>query len=405
MWVPVALVWLAFAPATDYEAEGLKALDAKQYEQAAQLFTQAVQSDSKDYAAHFHLALSYSLMGKDAEAIPEYQKTLDLKPGLYQAELNLGILLLRGQRGKEAAPHLSAAVEAKPKEFRAQYYLAEALAASGDAAAAEAHYQAAAALDPASAAAQVGLGRAQAKQNRLPEAAEHFHKAAELDPKFSDANLELAAIFEQNHQPEEAIALYRKFPDNVAAQERLGELLIETQHYDEAIPYLEKAVGRSPTPANRLALATAYEMNHEPQKSLDELAQAVAAEPANFALRMRYGRGLRDARRFLPAADQFAAAAKLKPDAREAWNEMAAMLNSAEQYPQALAALDRVHQLGQEIPGDYYLRAIILDRLKQYVPARDAYRKFLDTSGGKNPNEEFKARQRIRIIETILSKR
>src|SRR5579862_955981 len=127
MWVPVALVWLAFAPATDYEAEGLKALDAKQYEQAAQLFTQAVQSDSKDYTAHFHLALSYSLMGKDAEAIPEYQKTLDLKPGLYQAELNLGILLLRGQRGKEAAPHLSAAVEAKPKEFRAQYYLAEAL--------------------------------------------------------------------------------------------------------------------------------------------------------------------------------------------------------------------------------------------------------------------------------------
>jgi tetratricopeptide (TPR) repeat protein len=120
---------------------------------------------------------------------------------------------------------------------------------------------------------------------------------------------------------------------------------------------------------------------------------------------MRYGRDLRDVRQFLPAAEQFAAAAKLKPDSREAWNELAAMLNSAEQYPEALAALDRVHALGQEIPGDYYLRAIILDRLKQYQPARDAYQKFLDTSGGKNPNEEFKARQRIRIIERILSKR
>jgi len=76
------LALLLFWPATDYEAEGLKALGAKQYEQAAQLFSQAVQTDPKDYAAHFHLALTYSLLGKDAEAIPEYQKTLDLKPGL-----------------------------------------------------------------------------------------------------------------------------------------------------------------------------------------------------------------------------------------------------------------------------------------------------------------------------------
>ncbi len=405
MWVPGMLALLLFWPATDYEAEGLKALDAKQYEQAAQLFSQAVQTDPKDYAAHFHLALTYSLLGKDAEAIPEYQKTLDLKPGLYQAEVNVGILLLRDQRATEAAPHLNAAVEAKPKEFRAQYYLAEAWLASGDMAAAEAHYQAAAELDPKSAAAQLGLGRAQAKQNRLPEAAEHFRRAAELDPKFNDANLELASIFEQNHQPEQAIALYRKFPGNVAAEERLGELLIETKRYGEAIPYLEKAVASSPTAANRLALATAYEMNQEPQKGLEQLAQAVAAEPASYDLHMRYGRDLRDARHFLPAADQFAAAAKLKPASREAWNEMAAMFNSAEQYPQALAALDRVHEMGQEIPGDYYLRAIILDRLKQYQPARDAYQKFLDTSGGKNPNEEFKARQRIRIIERILSKR
>jgi tetratricopeptide (TPR) repeat protein len=405
MWVLAALALLLFRPATDYEAEGLKALDAKQYEQAAQLFSQAIQADPKDYAAHFHLALAYSLLGKDAEAIPEYQKTLDLKPGLYQAELNIGMLLLRDQRAKEAKPYLDAAVEAKPKEFRPQYYLAEALSAAGDASAAEAHYQAAAELDPKSAAAHLGLGRAQAKQNRLAEAAEHFRKAAELDPKFDDAILELASLFEQNHQPEEAVALYKKFPDNVAVEERLGELLIETKRYGEAIPYLERAVGGSPTPANRLALATAYELNQEPQKGLTQLAQAVAAEPTNYALHMRYGRDLRDVRQFLPAAEQFAAAAKLKPDSREAWNELAAMLNSAEQYPEALAALVRVHALGQEIPGDYYLRAIILDRLKQYQPARDAYQKFLDTSGGKNPNEEFKARQRIRIIERILSKR
>jgi tetratricopeptide (TPR) repeat protein len=405
MWGTGAVLLLLFLPATDFEADGLKALDAKQYDQAAQLFAQAIQADPKDYAAHFQLALAKSLLGKDAEAVTEYQKTLALKPGLYQAELNLGILLVRAKRAGEAVPLLNAAVQAKPKEFRTQWHLAEALLASGDAVQAEAHYQAAAELDPKSGAAELGLARAQAKQNRLADAAGHFQKAAVLDPNFNDALLELAGLYEQNQQPEEAISLYQKFPGNVAAEERLGELLIEAKRYADAIPYLEKATAHDPTPANRLALATAYQMNHDSEKGLAQLAQAVAAEPGSFALHMRYGRELRDARQFMPAANQFAAATKLKPDSKEAWNELAAMLNSAEQYPQALAALDRVRALGGEVPGDYFLRAIILDRLHDYKPALEAYQKFLQTSGGKNPNQEFQARHRMITIEHILSKR
>ena len=405
MWAAAAACFLLFAPTTDYQAEGLKALDAKQYDQAAQLFSQAVQADPKDYAAHFNLALAYSLLSKDTEATAEYEKTLDLKPGLYQAELNLGILLLRDKRAQAAVPHLNTAEQAKPKELRPRLYLAEALLASGDAGQAETHYQAAVEIDPRSAAAQLGLARAQAKLQRLAEAAEHYRQAAQLDPSFNDALLELAGLYEQNHQPDDAVAIYQKFPENVAAQERLGELLIESKRYAEAIPYLEKAVARDATAANRLALATAYQMNKEPAKALEQLDRAVAAEPASYDLRMRYGRELRDARQFIPAANQFAAAAKLKPDSKEAWNELAGVLTLAEQYPQALAALDRVHALGQEIPGDHYLRAIILDKLHEYKPALESYQQFLATSGGKNPDEEFKARQRARIIERILSKR
>jgi tetratricopeptide (TPR) repeat protein len=405
MWALAMALLLLFAPMTDYQGEGLKALEAKQYDQAVQLFTQAVQTDPTDYAAHFHLALSFSMLGKDAEAISELQKTLELKPGLYQAELNLGIVLLRQKRAKEAIPHFDAAVQAKPKEFRAQWYLGEALLSAGEPARAEPHYQAAIEIDGKSPAAQLGLGRSEARQNRLSEAAEHFRKAAELDASFSDALLELAGLYEQNHQADEAIAIYQKFPDRPGTQERLGELLIESQRYAEAIPYLEKAVAQSATPANRLALATAYDMNKEQQKALAQFEQATAAEPASYDLHMRYGRVLREQHQFIPAANQFAAAAKLQPDSKEAWNDLAGVLTLAEQYLQALAALDRVRDLRAEIPGDYYLRAIILDKLHDYKPALESYRRFLATSGGKNPDEEFQARQRSRIIEKILSKK
>ena len=86
MWAILAAFLLLQTP--DFTSDGLKALDDGKYDVAAQLFAKAVEADPKDYTAHFNLALAYSMLGKDAEGIAEYRKTLELKPGLYEAELN-----------------------------------------------------------------------------------------------------------------------------------------------------------------------------------------------------------------------------------------------------------------------------------------------------------------------------
>src|SRR5690242_6777838 len=120
MWPTTTLVlFLAFQ--SNYSDQGLKALDEKRYQAAVDSFLSAIAAEPNDYTAHFNLALAYSLMGKDAEAVPEYKKTLELKPGVYQAELNLGISLLREKRGAEAVPYLTEAVSQKPKEYRPNY--------------------------------------------------------------------------------------------------------------------------------------------------------------------------------------------------------------------------------------------------------------------------------------------
>src|ERR1700686_3919487 len=107
--------------------DGNKALDTKQYDRAIQLFTEAAAADPQDYAAHFQLALTYSLLGRDADAIPQYRATLQLQPGLYEAELNLGLSLLRTSDPAGAVAHFKAAAEQKPKEFRPVLGLAQAL--------------------------------------------------------------------------------------------------------------------------------------------------------------------------------------------------------------------------------------------------------------------------------------
>jgi tetratricopeptide (TPR) repeat protein len=398
------LAGLLFAPPPDFLAEGLKALDANQPAAAEPLLRQAVAAAPGDFSVHFNLALALSLQGKDAEAVSELRRTLELKPALYEADLNLGILLLRDKQPGEALPPLREAADLKPKEARPNLFLAQALFETADYAQAESRYRAAAEADAKSAGAELGLARSLVRQSKLEEAAQHFSAAAALDPRYRDALLELGAEYENSRQAAAAMAIYRQFPENADAKRRLAQLLLENGDAAGAIPALEESVRANPSPANRLALADAYRIAKQPDKAIEQLQVAAVADPSNYDLRMDLGRMLRDQRKFAEAAGQFAAAAKLRPDSVKAWNELATSLVINENYAECLAALDHVRALGQEAPGDFYFRALSLDRLRQLKPAIAAYQQFLTAAGGKFPNQEFLARQRIRILENELRK-
>src|SRR3984957_51066 len=402
MWVLLAIL---LAQSVDYSAEGLKALDAQKYDAAVELFTKAVSEDPKDYGVRFNLALAYSLLGKDGEAIPQYKAVLELKPGLYEAELNLGISLLRSKDAAGAVVQLKAAAEQKPAEFQPVFHLADALRETGALADAETAYATAVKLKPDSADAEWGLAQTLMREKKLADAEPHFRKAAALNPKYKSYLLELATMFEADHQTERAVALYREFPNDIGAQERMGALLLSSGDTQTAIPALEAAVAKSPTAGNRVALAQAYLKAKQDDKALAVTAQLVAAEPNAYDVRMFAGRLLLNVKKLPSAAAQFNAAAQIKPDSIEAWRELSAILVINQDYVGGIAALDRLRALGVETSGQLFFRAISYDHLHQLKEALAAYNKFLETSQGKNPDEEFKARQRARIIQHELDKR
>src|ERR1039458_9051681 len=402
MWAVAAFLLLLQA---DYTTEGMKALDEGRYDAAAQAFRKAIEADPKDYFAHFNLAMAFTLLQRDPEAVAEYRKTLELKPGLYEAELNAGIVLLRQKNPAVALPLLEEAAGHKPQEFRPPYYLAEAQLQTGDFGKAEESYKLAIALDAKSAGAQLGMAQVLVQQGRISEADAYFRQAAQLEPKYREYLLELGALYEKASENSQAIAIYREFPDNPAAQARLGELLLESKQFEDAVPRLEEAFGKDPSAVNRSALAAAYVFTRKLDKALPLLEQSVAAEPGNYDLLMMYARALRDKRQFQPAARQFYEAAKLKPAEPKPWTELGGMLYMAGDLPQALTAFEQAAKNGENTAGNWFLRAIILDKLRQIKPAKDAYEHFLAMSQGKNPNQEFQARQRVRILQREIDKR
>lgn len=402
MFLSIALV--VFLPfQTNLSDQGIKALNENRYADAIETFTKAIAADPKDYSLHFNLALAYSLSGKNDDSIPEYEKTLELKPDLYQAELNLGITLLRVKQPAEAVKYLSAAAMQNPKEYRPIYYLAAAQLGAGDFALAEQSYTAALAINPTSPDVELGLAHAFAGENKLDDAAAHFKKAAELNPNYRDDLLELAAMYVKADQPDPAMAIYQQFPNNAAAQEHLGYLLLKAGRAADAIPCFQAAIAKSPTEANRAGLAEAYLKINQPDKAQPVVEQILAQNPNDYDILMLHGRLIRDQRKFPEAAAEFERATKLKPDDPKAWSELAGVLVMAENYPAALAALDRIAALHAELAGHVFLRAIIFDKNHDLKPALASYQRFLEMSKGENPNQEWQARQRIKTLQREIA--
>ncbi len=391
---------------SDPAALGMKSLEDQKYEQAVTHFAAAVKAEPEDLSANFHYGLALSMVNRDAEAIPAYQKVLAKQPDLFEAQLNLGVLLLRTKRAEEALPLLEKAQAQQPKQFRPNYYVGEAHGDLQHWEAAETALQAALAIESASAPAMASLAKALAKQGRVKESANWYQSAVRADPSYREALLELAGFHEAAGQKAEAAALYRLFPDNGAARERLGVLLLEQGEAADAIAQLEKAVAESPTTANRLALATAYLKVKQNAKAAPLLSQAAAAEPGNPELRLTLGRIYREDKRLPDAAREFLAAAQIDAKLKPAWSELGATLFLLGDYPQTLKAFSRLKALGEDQNASVlYLEALCYDRQQLYKEALPAYEKFLAAAGGKMPEEEFKGRQRLRIVKRMAERR
>src|SRR5437870_5719440 len=236
-----ALVALLFFLQADPTTEGMKALEEGKYPAAVEAFTRAIQADAKDYFAHFNLAMAYTLMHRDDEAVAEYRRTLEIKPGLYEAELNGAIVLMRQKNPAEALPWLEDAARQKPGEFRPRSYLAEAQLQTADHSNAEESYRAARTLESTTAAAQNGVAQGLVQEGKLADADPYFRQAARLEPRYRDYLLQLGELYEKAGKSAEAIAIYRDFPDNPKVQRRIGELLLENKKFEDAVPRLEEA--------------------------------------------------------------------------------------------------------------------------------------------------------------------
>lgn len=233
---------------------------------------------------HANLGEVLRLTGALDEAAAALEQAIALDPASAQALNNLGIIRFEQQRFAEAAELYRRALGCRPAMAEAHNNLGNALRMIGDVEGAIQAYQDALTYREAYAEAYNNLGTVLQQDGRLDEAEHAFRKAIQQSPQYVEAHNNLASLYAAQKKEVEALRILGdalKFApanaqtllitariqlrrNNHAAAEQaarlvvrdqgdhgealtvLGQVLHETDRYEEALAVLERAVEASP---------------------------------------------------------------------------------------------------------------------------------------------------------------
>jgi len=164
-------------------SRGLVDFNAARYQEALQLFNQAVTADSADVYARYYRGVAEARLENYSAAVDDLRTALAAKPNLDQGALELGVALTQTGQYKEAVPLLEQAQRNSALDAEASYFLGLAQLRLGQPDAARHNFQHAAAVDPqlaVSARYYQGVIEYQAQNSAAAQA--HFQYVASTSP-------------------------------------------------------------------------------------------------------------------------------------------------------------------------------------------------------------------------------
>src|SRR6476646_1364295 len=385
------------------DAESL--LQKQQYSQAEEKLQTLISSQSENPQAWFDLGFAQSHLGKCADAIAANKKAVALDPKWFEAQQNLGLALAKSGDLSAAAAALKIAVTLKPIIGGQQALVAVWLSLAQVTEESQpqdslAAYQKAAELDPTNSEAQLGVARMAERSGNAAAAEQQYLKLAATGNNGSIEQL-IGLYLKQKRYADAETWLHKYIaanPQNAAAQLQLGKLLAAEGKTQEAIATLEPLYKASPDPNLARDLGSLYLETKQYPAAADLLRPLIAQNPNDAQLHLDYGTALMHQLKYPEAQAVLLKAVQLDPNLVPAYSDLAYAAEQNKNYELTIRVLDARAKLQPETPGTLFLRATAYDNLRMYKPAADNYKLFLKATGGKYPDQEFKARHRLKAI-------
>lgn len=350
-----------------------------QLDRAAGFYRRAIEVNPNSFESHLGLGLLLARQGKRDEAHTELSTATTLNPGDSDPALkasawrNLARLDKPGPDGegnaKLASDELLQALKLSPETANDTLLAADLAEDSGDHIAAEAAYRRVLAADPKSVAANSGLAHVLIESRQYPEAEKLVRAALQREPDNPVLNAQLATVLAAQNNAD-ALPLLQKLhaahPENLSITSMLADVLAEAG--DSA--------------------------------GSDKLYTALLARnPDDISLLVSHGQNLVRQQQYAQALAVFDKATKLDSASVDSWTGIAFCASKLHQPSLAIHALTMRSKFIPDVPATYFLWATSYDTLNDKVAAIAYYHHFLESSGGKFPDQEWQAKQRLLVLE------
>jgi tetratricopeptide (TPR) repeat protein len=160
--------------------------------------------DPESYRAHQLKAQYYVELGKDDEALKEYQAAASLKPDLPDLHFEIGTLYWKSNRLQEALPEFKQELSIQPNHPQALYEAADILSVEGKLREAEQYLLKALSVEPAMAEARLALEKIYTSKGRYSESLAELKRVSELTPEDPTPHYRMATILRKIGKQDEA---------------------------------------------------------------------------------------------------------------------------------------------------------------------------------------------------------
>jgi len=362
-------------------------------DRAVSEYKQALEADPDSLFLRSELAELYSLSGHTAEGIAEAEDILKKDPDYPDAHRLLSRIYYHMLDTTQGATGV-------PKEN-----LAKAIG----------HLEALMRVDPSDTDSILLLGHLYRVDNQPKKAEDAFRKVLQTDPGSKVGLANLAEIYIQNSEFEQAIEVLNKIPDADMDSQLYGMLgysYSQTLQYDKAIEIYEKVLSQEPDNNNiRRYYAEALLSSGKNAEARGELQKILKTEPEDGLSYKRLAMLDREEGRFDDARQELEKARTLSTDDLEIPYQQALLESTVGNNDKAVEILkDLVKQ--SERPGGQYTvpeannRALFLERLGmvyrdqlKYSQAMDIFKQIQALGSLQEPRAE------LLIIETLRLER
>ena len=339
-----------------------------------------LQKRPTDPAVHVLAANLLAVQDKLPSAIAETQNAIMLDPSRWEPYLSLALLQLRNNEPSAAEANLKKVTELNPKAMQPRLVLGTYYQSHNRMVDAEEQFRYALALDPNTIEPREALGRLYLAGGRKADA-ENVLKQATRDLHYNPASLiALSNFYFTTGELSKAVAayysLYQERPKDLQIKKKYIQLLIKTEHYDEARGLDNEILQANPKDDDALVFQSQLLINRGDASDAARTLQAVIMNaPDNIQAHYALGVAFKRQGDLEHAESEWREASRLDPNFLDAQRSLADAAIIQGDMNTLENAASQMIRLQPDSPDGYALRGLANINRKHYAEAEQSIRR------------------------------